>query len=159
MSCCSSPKPSDYRDWISSSESQQHKNRIFNLFKFLEQFTRDKNKIPRLFAGILNEKKKERKGKTSKPVLERQWAPWDPRHESLSVCSHIFMTLFTKEELNIFQAMHFVKKLPTKQVFLWGRPPGLPTAKLTQATVWSLTSVMKWLCWPVHVNLSNISPA
>lgn len=36
----------------------------------------------------------------------------------LCVCSHIFIILFTKEQVNIFQSMHLVKEmLPTKQAF------------------------------------------
>lgn len=83
---------------------------MFNLFKFPKQFTVDKNKIPWHFAGIL---KKE-------TLSEKYNEPHEISNtNSLFVCSHPFMTLFTEEQFNIFQPMHLEKeKLPTKQVFL-----------------------------------------
>ena len=61
---------------------------MFNLFKFPKQFTGDKNKIPWHFAGIL---KKE-------TLSEKYNEPHEISNmNSLFVCSHPFMTLFTED--------------------------------------------------------------
>lgn len=41
----------EFPSWVSKTQ-----NRMFNLFKFPEQFTADKNKLPWHFAGILKKK-------------------------------------------------------------------------------------------------------